>query len=865
MATPRFTTNLFYSYSHKDSMHRDRMETSLRLLRDLGLNEWSDKCIYPGDTIGDQIRSRMEDCDIFVFLVSPEFLASDPCRAEWEYARQLSRSRQSVVLVPVILAPCAWPDFQDMSELKALPDDARPITSFKDPDAAWLQVYDGLKSVIQRLRHSFELREDVREEMERTEFIGRELVRLEEIFVFPKLSAHPDTTEDFRKGKTFECVNDIVREQHVIVYGDRLSGKSALCRYIFLELVSQNKPVLYIDLATIRRSKNTKSIVAAEYYRQFRGDLEVWLEQSDTAVILDNLSDDAKVTEHVLGMIEIFETVIICSDTHTLQAYFKDDRRFVQFTQIEVCPLTQAKQEELIRNRLGVSDPRNQGSDTVEGLPDGYVDSVEARVNSVILSNRILPRYPFYVLSILQTYEICTPSDLTITSYGHCYYVLILAHLGKSGIASDDEVGACLNFCEQLAFQIHKSNSFGTGIGQDQFTLFVTEYRKKFIIKDSTLSRLLGTAYGIISKDRGHFRYPSIYYYFLGQYFAQNLETHRADIRMIVKRSYTTYNSLALIFTIHHTNDHSLIEDILEHTKGALHYVEPATLDHRETTAFESMVDQIPHDILSSQSVGSERRKERDQRDKQEMQIDQSSNRSNSAIGDASELTELMNDMYRITKNNEILGQILHNKYGSIERGRIAEIVSVIIQGGLRLIRILICNESELQQLAEYLHSKHPEDNIDKLKGVVGLISFIWIIHNLSQIAGRLNKPEIAEVVDDVLAGCDQPAYDLIRYFLRLDIIDTYSDSERRDLRKLWKKHKDRIIRRLISLRTQRYLNTHRIDTAIEQGVCKELEVIYRPRMKEADVISSDRRGKKKKYTFKGKKRSMSRRPKKRK
>ena len=39
------------------------------------------------------------------------------------------------------------------------------------------------------------------------------------------------------------------------------------------------------------------------------------------------------------------------------------------------------------------------------GIPtDGQIDAMEKRVNSVIISNRILPRYPFFfVLSILQT------------------------------------------------------------------------------------------------------------------------------------------------------------------------------------------------------------------------------------------------------------------------------------------------------------------------------------------------------------------------------------------------------------------------------------------------------------------------------
>ena len=60
-------------------------------------------------------------------------------------------------------------------------------------------------------------------------------------------------------------------------------------------------------------------------------------------------------------------------------------------------------------------------------------------MNSVIISNRIVPRFPFYVLSILQTYEAYMPSNMSITSYGHCYYVLIFASLVRAGISQADD------------------------------------------------------------------------------------------------------------------------------------------------------------------------------------------------------------------------------------------------------------------------------------------------------------------------------------------------------------------------------------------------------------------------------------------
>lgn len=49
----KFTIKLFYSYSHKDQQHREKMEKSLTLLRDQDgiLKDWSDQQILPGQHI----------------------------------------------------------------------------------------------------------------------------------------------------------------------------------------------------------------------------------------------------------------------------------------------------------------------------------------------------------------------------------------------------------------------------------------------------------------------------------------------------------------------------------------------------------------------------------------------------------------------------------------------------------------------------------------------------------------------------------------------------------------------------------------------------------------------------------------------
>ena len=79
------------------------------------------------------------------------------------------------------------------------------------------------------------------------------------------------------------------------------------------------------------------------------------------------------------------------------QSYYRDDSRLAAYVEVRIEPLTHGQQETLIRRRLALLSE----SPTVS---DGRVDQIEDRVNSVIMSQRLVPRYPFFVLSILQTF-----------------------------------------------------------------------------------------------------------------------------------------------------------------------------------------------------------------------------------------------------------------------------------------------------------------------------------------------------------------------------------------------------------------------------------------------------------------------------
>ncbi len=516
---------------------------------------------------------------------------------------------------------------------------------------------------------------------------------------------------------------------------------------------------------------------------------------------------------------EHFDQVIVVLSTDKFYAYYKDDDRLAEFKVIEILPLTHSSQEQLIRKRTELS---GQGKPAL----DGHIDQIENQVNAIIINNRILPRYPFYVLSILQTYEGFMPTDLSITSYGHCYYVLIIAHLLKSGIAkSEDEINACLNFSENLAFTIYHSDTAQHCLDQDSFGEFVEEYKRNYVIKDSTLNRLSHQNYGIVVRN-GQFRTPYMYYYFLGKYLARNSDKHEDVIERMCDRSYITANCLTLIFTIHHTSDCRIIDDIVLRTMCALGDVKPSVLDRKESQIFGDIVAAIPPEILSGDTVEAEREKVRKGRDHREHEG------CNELDENDDESVHVVNDAYRIMKNSEILGQILRNKYGSLEREKIVEIIETIADGRLRLVRLILGSQKEMNDFATFIHKRSPKFSLDEIKQALRFLSFSWTIYNVKRTVGELNKPEIRSLVEDVVTQRNTPAYDLIGYFFRLDTIEEFSKNEQKQLKDLLNRHRYDFFRKMVSIRTQHYLNTHKVDTPVEQAVCSSLGIKYKARPK---------------------------------
>lgn len=149
---PQAPVQLFFSYAHEDETLRDELSKHLSTLKSQGIiGEWHDRQILPGQNWAETIDARIEQAQVILLLVSPDFLASEYCRAI-EVRRALERdARKEAVVIPVILRPCSW-EREEFGKLQALPKNGKPIVNWPSHDEGFLNVEQGIHRVIQELQ-----------------------------------------------------------------------------------------------------------------------------------------------------------------------------------------------------------------------------------------------------------------------------------------------------------------------------------------------------------------------------------------------------------------------------------------------------------------------------------------------------------------------------------------------------------------------------------------------------------------------------------------------------------------------------------------------------------------------------------------
>lgn len=145
--------DIFVCYAREDEEYCQRLEKHLsHFQREDLIRIWHDRNISLGQEREQAIHVQLNMAHIvLLLLVSPDFMASEYCYSV-EMKQVLERQIQREVrVVPVIVRSIGWKK-TPLGKLQALPRNARPIALWRNRDAAFFDVEDGIRQIIEEIR-----------------------------------------------------------------------------------------------------------------------------------------------------------------------------------------------------------------------------------------------------------------------------------------------------------------------------------------------------------------------------------------------------------------------------------------------------------------------------------------------------------------------------------------------------------------------------------------------------------------------------------------------------------------------------------------------------------------------------------------
>jgi hypothetical protein len=788
---------LFISYSHLDEEHIKEFIKHIAPLKNNGLIEtWYDRKIIAGQDFQDNIDNNLGNADIVCLFISANFLSSDACMKEKNNALELKK-KKGIAVVSVILSKCGWLDDKKISLSLVLPTDGNPISDFANSNDAWNNVYNGLKEVIEEeiKIKQLNITEQFSFFLQDTELLAKahsqkDKVLLEDIFVYPELEKYDDLGEYQKKNSSEKFLDDFSDYPKILIAGENQSGKTTLCKIIFIDLREKNYVPVYISNKDNQDSGKIENKISKAYKEQYEIIPIEEIDKKRIVPIIDDFHFVKKKGKHIVDLTPYDHQIVVVDDIFSLN--FKDETILKSFTRFKIREYIPSLRNQLIEKWIYLTEKKNNVNHNENKIYEN-IDHTTEFVNTAlgkIFGTGIMPSYPFFILSVISLYEtIEKPLDQEITSQGYCYQALIYMYLKKQGVKTD-EVDTYINFLTKLAFFFYTAKKNELSI--NEFDSFMKSYSDKYnltIVQETLLNNLQQTQ--IIALDNFNnysFCRPYLYYFFVAKHLADHVDDNKSIIDLIIGNLHKDENAYIAIFISHHSKNEAVLDEFILNAFCFFDKYEPATLSKEELRFFDEQVDIIVKAVLPPINVTpeKERIKRLEEQDKVEkINGDKKRNVLEEEISDDDFAMELR----RSIKTVEVMGCIVKNRHGSLEKLRLEDIFEEAMKVHLRILTSffkLIKDEKAQQDIIKFIsdrlkiviEDKEKKDrenkrhskplNREKLENLSKIIfwntNFFVVYGTINKIIHSLGSNKLTEVIEKVCNKENTPASFLIRH-----------------------------------------------------------------------------------------------------
>lgn len=795
MTKSNLNLKLFLSYSHIDENHIEEFIKHIAPLKNiLPIEEWYDREIVSGQDFNSEINKNLYSADIIVLFVSANFLASNACLEEKKIAFKLNKEK-GVIVCPIILELCGWLDDPDLSPILALPTDGKPITEFEKTSVAWNNVYGSVKKVAEQglLMKKIKICKEFFSFLQHTDLLSKAhsqktAVQLKDIFVHPDLSKFDDLKEFEKKINAIELIEKFHNYSKILIAGGNQSGKTTLCKQLFLELFARNYIPIYISDKSLKLSGKIENRLLKSFQEQYgTKDIEKY-DKSRFVIILDDFHFAQKKEKHLLSLSEYNQIILIVDDIFNLN--FKNENLIDSFTYFKIEEFSPSLRNELITKWTHLTDIDNNQvcSNSIYQKIDNNTELVNATLGKMF-GNGIMPAHPFFILSVISTYEtFSTPLDQEITSQGYCYQALIYMYLRKHGVKSD-EVDTYINFLTEFAYFFYSTTK--NEISDEEFKKFMVTYLQKFnlpIRQESLLKNLRKSNLLVFDNFGNHyFCYKYIYYFFVAKYLSEHIKDKKEDIDHIINNLHHDKNAYIAIFISHHSKNNYILDEIMLNAYCLFDKNKPATLKVSELKFFDKQKDIIIKAVLPSGNITPE--KERENQLKAQDIIEENNHIEENNEENDELIDDFLKDLRRSIKTVEVMGRIIKNRAGSLEKPRLELLFEEAMKVHFRVLSSffeLIEHKSTQDEIINFISNsienqlkkkadirkkegknaiKPSKEMLEKLsKSIFWNFNFFIIYGLINKVVSSLGSHKLTTIIETICDKENTPASFLVKH-----------------------------------------------------------------------------------------------------
>lgn len=553
----------------------------------------------------------------------------------------------------------------------------------------------------------------------------KDVVSLSDIYVWPNIksiSPEKDTGNSASDGLEFSSEELVISYDDfsplVVIKGGEQFGKSALAKNLVLHLCKKGVHPVLIAASSIsswrdkRLNERIDVAIDALYGSKARDDYRR-LSPKDRVLVIDDF-DLGQVTkgyfEGLRSLRQYFGRIYLMLDSHpgmevALNEFLLDEN-FIDSEIYEIAPSNSHHRLQLIERWLMI------GSDDETAIESFKLTAAKlSKVVDETLGRNLIPSVPVFVLIILQRAELAQDLDTVVKSgsQGFLYESLITQALSTK--VSVCNVITSLTYLTSFAALLDVKTA--DSVSQVEFEVFHVEHCKKYALPVSLghlQAQLVAAEILDDRNDRVRFKYPFHQYYFAARFIAaiEDWSSLEPRIDALVNAIHTEKNANILLFMAHLGRNPKVAEKIIRSADEMFATYADVDLFERVEAlqvygvpAIRQILFEGAKSLQLVQHALDEADAELSQRELAEIAEAKLKDRLNDALA--------MNAAF---KTLQVLGQVLRNHAGEIEREEKLRITNSCVSLGLRVVSFLY--ETVSQQGEEMIDFRGKQLRIEK-------------------------------------------------------------------------------------------------------------------------------------------------------